>query len=536
MRKIRFMALISILLLLTVPLASGDSEDITAEIKDRYHIKFQVFFNLTADGKYDMDKDGMLDTQEAKNFLRSRLHMLFPEIMGSGGEEYMNYLYFHNFTVDHKPSWILLNTTSGDVKQAPPFSVNSTVNVIISFEVEFYFNGTSHHILELHKDWDGKLIFHLPAGWSYLASSLKDVNVKKNLVEGVFYHGFTLELRENKYFWMGMGVYASLAILFGVFVYISYRRRKVRRRIANLVVSSLARNLIALFITLTLIFYFLWVLGPSLEARVAGLAPISARLFLVKLYSLDKPWYVQFYRWWESVFTGKLLTSLNWDQKFTLAELKEGMLKSTYIFALSTFLSYFISTYLGTFSGKRRVVDPLALIFLVLYSIPTFIAALLFIQISQVSESFYSFLVTPFKGGLEYLRLIFPAFLLSFLTIAKPYLLTKNVAIREYTAPYVFTFKAVGVEKRKIRKIVRRTSLIPIITDSVLNFGWILTAQLFVEVIFKIKGMGYVLFVGTTKGNPFEVQLALVYLSFVMIGGSILADTLLFALDPRVRR
>ncbi len=531
----KVVALLILSILLSVPLAKGDSQDITLSLKDRYHMRVNLFFNTTVNASYDLNGDGVLDKKEALKFIREYLNETFPELFGSL-EGYMNYVYFKSLRVDHKPSWILLNTTEIKAEQQPPLQVNSPLSISLSFTVEFYFNGTSHHVIQLQKNWSGKLQMHLLPGWSYLSSNLKNVKLKDSSISGYFHNGFRLELREMKYYWMSIGVYTSLALIFAIFVYYSYKRRKVRKRMVNLIVSSLGRNLIALFITLSIIFYFLWVLGPSLEARVAGLAPVTSRLFLVKLYSLDKPWYVQFYRWWESIFTGKLLTSLNWDQKFSLEDLKEGMIKSTYIFALSTFLSYFLSTYLGTFSSKERKIEPLTILFLVLYSIPTFVAALLFLQFSTINPSFYIFLTTPFKTTLEYIRLMFPAFILSFLTIAKPYLLTRNVAVKEYRAPYVFTFRAVGLKKGKIRKMVRRTSLIPIITDSVLNFGWILTAQLFVEVIFKVKGMGYVLFVGTTKGNPFEVQLALVYLAFVMIGGSILADTLLFALDPRVRR
>ena len=536
MQKIELIALILIFILLAAPSINAENISIGATLKnDRYHLDMKIFMNFTATKNYDLDRSGYLNWNETKLLLMKKLPEMLPEIFGQQ-ESYMNYIYFKNLTVDSRSTWILLNTTKDSLLKSPPYPVNSTIPYFITFTVEFYFNGSYDHTIVLGKNWSGELSLKIPDGWSYISSSLKNVEVKNGEIRGLFHHGFFVKLKENKYYWMSIGVDSFIALIFGIFIYVSYKRRKVKKRITHIVFASLVRNIMALVITLTLIFYFLWVLGPSLEARVAGLAPISSRLFLVKLYNLDKPWYIQFYRWWESVFTGKLLTSLNWDRKFTIDELKIGMIKSTYIFALSTFLSYFVSTYLGTFSGKKRKIDVTALIFLILYSIPTFIAALLFLKLSALNTSFYLFLVTPFKNGLEYLRLLFPAFLLSMLTIAKPYLLTKNVAIKEYRAPYVFTFKAVGMEKRKIRKYVRRTSLIPIITDSVLNFGWILTAQVFVEVIFRIKGMGYLLFLGTMKGNPFEVQLSLVYLAFVMIGGSILADTTLFALDPRVRR
>ncbi len=532
MRWMKIVALLLILLLIVPGVVSARQLDMKAKLTDRYHMNLSILLNFTASPIFDLNHDGYLDQKE----MEVALFYMFPEISPTW-LSIKNYAYFKNFTVDSRPSYILKDSINVEYLSPIPLKVNSTFSTKLNFFVEFYFNGSAYHIIRFHRpQWSGKMMLEIPSNWSYVSSSLKDAQVVGHTIQGTYTNGFSIKLRENTYFWMDFAVYSSLALIFGLFIFISYRRRKRGVRLVNVLAGSFIRNIVALMITLSIIFYFLWVLGPALEARVVSFAPISLRLQLVKIYGLDKPWYVQFFRWWEFVFTGKLLTSLNWDSSFTYHQLVGAMIKSTYIFALATIFSYFVSTFLATYSGKKSKVDPAGLVFIGLYSIPTFVAGLLFLQFSTLNYDFYLFLITPMKNMLEYLRLVFPALILGILTVAKPYLLTKNVALREYRAPYVFMFRAVGFEKRKIRKVVRRTSLIPMITDSVLNFGWILTSQVFIEVIFKIKGMGYLLFTGTMKGNPFEVQISLVYLAMVMIAGSILADILIYFLDPRVRR
>ena len=532
MRWTKIVALLLILFLITPGIASAKQLNMRGKLMDRYHIDLSTLLNFTALPIFDINHDGYLENKEIGNALL----YAFPELSPTW-PSIKNYTYFKNFTVDSRPAYILKDTLVEKTLSPLPIKVNSTISIELGFTIEFYFNGSAYHIIHFHRpQWSGRIELQIPSNWSYMSSSLKDLRVKSHTIQGVYSNDFIIKLREDKYFWMDLAVYSSLALIFGLFVFMSYRRRKRGIRLVNILVGSFVRNIIALLLTLSLIFYFLWVLGPALEARVVSFAPVSLRLQLVHLYGLDKPWYVQFFKWWEFVFTGKLLTSLNWDSTFTYGQLVEAMIKSTYIFALATGFSYFVSTFMATYSGKKRKLDPAGLVFIGLYSIPTFVAGLMFLQLSAINYEFYVFLVSPINNMLEYLRLVFPALILGILTVAKPYLLTKNVALREYRAPYVFMFRAVGFEKRKIRKVVRRTSLIPMITDSVLNFGWILTAQVFIEVIFKIKGMGYLLFIGTMKGNPFEVQISLVYLAMVMIAGSILADVLIYFLDPRVRR
>ena len=145
-------------------------------------------------------------------------------------------------------------------------------------------------------------------------------------------------------------------------------------------------------------------------------------------------------------------------------------------------------------------------------------------------------LVAPQATLQEGLRIAVSSVILAVLTVARPYLISRSLAMREYREPYVRTLRAIGLEPKRVRRFVRRTTMIPSITDSALNFGWILTAQVFLEVIFKVEGMGYVLFRGTIDGNPFQIQIAIIYFALVMIAASIFSDIVIYFLDPRVRR
>jgi len=148
----------------------------------------------------------------------------------------------------------------------------------------------------------------------------------------------------------------------------------------------------------------------------------------------------------------------------------------------------------------------------------------------------YGTIISPQTTYGEILKILFSAAVLSILTVARPYLITRVQAMREFREPYVLTYRALGYSPGLIRRHVRRNTVIPTMTDSVLNFGWILTAQVFLELIMKIDGMGYILFSGTVHGNPFLIQIAIIYFAVVMIGASILTDILIYFADPRVRR
>ena len=103
-------------------------------------------------------------------------------------------------------------------------------------------------------------------------------------------------------------------------------------------------------------------------------------------------------------------------------------------------------------------------------------------------------------------------------------------------APFAFAARAHGIPSR--RRLFRH--LLPVAANPLvgllgLSLGTLLSASLFIEVVMGWPGLGPLL-VDSIMARDIAVVLGTILLSAVfLIGGSLLADLLLYRLDPRIR-
>ncbi len=525
----RFIVILALLLLLSTPLAQAHNVSVDAKIKDRYNgtIEIVEYVDETTKKKYDLDSSGNLSGIELSNLLKDNILKL--NLTPAGDYYYL----VGNLTLDGRHP--LANVHEIVVNYSKPMPVNGTSRVITSITFHFYLNGTSDHKFVLKLPYcQGYFKMRLPKNDTVLKSNLVDAHIRNNIISGKFKDSVIIEFRETKYFWMGIFADSLVVIGIAIFVLAAYKFRGGRSKGIKLLIRSTLRNMVSLFIVLTILFYILWVAGPPLSVRVGGISTIVMRFQIIQYYHLDRPWYDQYLNWWHLLLTGGITKGVEWGLKGL--SLQTALVISLSIFIFTALFSYLISIYLAVRKKGSRSLDLYAALFLALYSIPTFYATYQFLHLFENYPLIYTTLVAPRGGIEEFFQILFASSILTLLTLARPYLIARALAVKEYREPYVNTFRAVGFNPKKIRKFVRRSTEIPTITDSVLNFGWILTAQVFLEVIFKIKGMGYLLFKGTVNGNPFQLQISVIYFSLVMIAASIFSDIVIYYLDPRVRR
>ncbi len=521
--------MIFLVLLLLLPLSSAQNYSIKCSIIDRYNgvLSISQEFKEGVKKMYDIDHSGYLEKNELAKLLHEKaLKLNFTSIL--------NMFYtLENFTIDgRKP---LINAQSVHINLTVPMPVNGTSNYIISFTYTFYLNGSYDHIIEFKlPNQSGYFSLNLPKNTTVIYSNLSNITGKENHIEGYFNNSIIIKFREEYYYWMNIYATALVITLMGVFIVVARKLRTGPTKGVKLLIKSILRNLVALFIVLTILFYILWVVGPPPEVRIAGISSMLVRFEIIKYYHLDRPWYDQYLHWWYLLLTGGIAKGVNWGKQ--PIDLKNAIIVSLTIFILGSVMSYLLSLYLAIRKKSSRNFDIYAALFLAIYSIPTFYAALLIVHQFERWPMLYIMLVSPSDAIGWGLRILVASLALSILTTAKPYLIAKSLATREFTEPYVRTFHAVGLPFSKIKKFVRRTTMIPTITDATLNFGWFLTAQVFLEVIFLMQGVGYILFRGTIEGNPFQIQIAIIYFSLVMISASIFSDIAIYFLDPRVRR
>jgi peptide/nickel transport system permease protein len=112
----------------------------------------------------------------------------------------------------------------------------------------------------------------------------------------------------------------------------------------------------------------------------------------------------------------------------------------------------------------------------------------------------------------------------------------QRAAVREMSGePFVRTARAKGLNDRQIRRQVRLAARLPVITLAGLFFPSLLTGAVFVEKIYSWPGMGLTLLDAISKRDYALVSACIIIGSAMTALGSLLADVVRAAADPRLR-
>ncbi len=101
---------------------------------------------------------------------------------------------------------------------------------------------------------------------------------------------------------------------------------------------------------------------------------------------------------------------------------------------------------------------------------------------------------------------------------------------------YVRTARAKGLPERLvIMRHVFRNALIPIVTVSALQFGFLLAGAVVTESIFTLDGMGYYFIQKLGQADVYAIMGYLIVVSISIVTFNLIADILYGFLDPRIR-
>ena len=270
---------------------------------------------------------------------------------------------------------------------------------------------------------------------------------------------------------------------------------------------------------------------------------------LKKQYGFDKPLHVRYFLWLKNIAT------LNFGESFTYEEPVIDVIVSKFPVSLqfgiiSLILSYLVSIPLGILKAIRNgsFFDlSSSIILFVLYSIPSFMLAILLI-VFLAGGSFYE--IFP-VGGLysetyDELGLwekildrighfTLPLICYTIGSFTSLTVLMKNSLIEEIKKDYIRTARAKGVEEKVVyMKHALRNALIPIVT----GLGGFLTiffaGSLLLETIFQLDGIGLLSY-KSILSRDYNVIMGLVFIqSALFLLGNILSDFAYVLVDPRI--
>jgi peptide/nickel transport system permease protein len=103
-------------------------------------------------------------------------------------------------------------------------------------------------------------------------------------------------------------------------------------------------------------------------------------------------------------------------------------------------------------------------------------------------------------------------------------------------ADYIRTARAMGLRERTILfRFALRPAILPVISLTAVQLGFMLGGSVVVESVFALQGLGYLAWQSMTRADMPVIQAIVLMVSLIYVGLMLLADALNAALDPRIR-
>lgn len=269
---------------------------------------------------------------------------------------------------------------------------------------------------------------------------------------------------------------------------------------------------------------------------------------LEKLYGIDKPWYIGYWRWLGNVLQGDLGKSIPKNNKPVLELIAERAPPTLLLSVSSLVLTYLLSVPLGLWSvsasgtsGERL----LSTLLYALYSLPSFVAALylqllFYVQLDWLplygltSDDYESF--STFGKAADILaHAAMPIACFTYGSLAYYARFIRANLQEVVRQDYIRTARAKGLSDRVVLwKHAFRNTLIPLVTLLGLTLPSLLSGAVILEQIFVWPGMGRLFFESITQRDYDTLMGLTLMFSLLVLAGQLVADLLYAVVDPRV--
>lgn len=286
--------------------------------------------------------------------------------------------------------------------------------------------------------------------------------------------------------------------------------------------------------------------GDAITAMLgteAGLLTPAQRQALAEYFGIDQPIYIQYWRWLTGLlFEGNLGISSIYGRP-VLAVILERFPLTLELALLSMLIALAIGIPAGVFAAthNERASDLGVRLFAMIgQSTPNFVFALLIIYVLSVYFGYVPAMGTftpPFTDPLANLsQLIFPALTLGLAFAASVTRISRSAMLDVLSDDYVRTARSKGAPARSVVwRHALPNALIPVVTLSGVEFGYLLGGAVIVEEIFALPGIGRLVLDAINQRDYALVQGTVLFIAFNFLIVNLLVDLAYAALDPRIR-
>ncbi len=252
-----------------------------------------------------------------------------------------------------------------------------------------------------------------------------------------------------------------------------------------------------------------------------------------RVYGYDRPIIVQYGAWLGGVLTGDLGYSHYLGQDVSTVIFKRLPTTMT-LGACALMFALILSIPLGVVAAMRpnTMIDRFALSLAVVgQALPSFWFALILIFWFGIVWR-----LLPITGTDSWLNYVMPSVALGYYVTPGVMRLTRAGMMEVLSSDYIRTARAKGLRPMTVMfKHALRNAIIPVVSLSAVQFGFMLGGSIVIETIFAINGIGFLAWESIQRGDLAMMQAIVLVLACFYITLTFLADMLNAFLDPRIR-
>jgi peptide/nickel transport system permease protein len=263
---------------------------------------------------------------------------------------------------------------------------------------------------------------------------------------------------------------------------------------------------------------------------------------LREYYGIDQPLIGQYLSWMGSLLSGDL--GFSYSTATPVWELTKPALLVTMQLALfGTILGVLIGISIGMFSARKpgSLRDFLGQFFgLLALAVPGFVLSTTIVTV--MANKFRYFpngyeYMTPFEDlSMNLQQMLFPSLVLGIAVAAPVMRTTRSALLETVDKDFIRTAYGKGVRPKIVRlRHILRNSLIPIVTMTGIQFGYLLGGAVIVEKIFAMPGMGRQILDAINKREYATLQSSIMVFAILFVTINLVTDWVYRKVDPRIK-
>ncbi len=288
-------------------------------------------------------------------------------------------------------------------------------------------------------------------------------------------------------------------------------------------------------VTVSVITFSLLHLSGDPAAAMAGENATQEDIEYVREhYGFDRPLIVQYLEWATSVLQGDLGESIYLKEMPVVEIIKVRAPVTMTLGACALSFALLLAIPLGVLAAiyPNTIIDRIALTIAVLgQAMPSFWFGLILMYTFSLGLGWL-----PSAGSATWKHYIMPSIALGYYAAPAIMRLTRAGMIEVMSSDYIRTARAKGLRPGiVIFKHALRNAIIPVVSLSAVQLGFMLGGSIVIESIFTLNGLGWLAWQSIQRSDLFVLQAIVLTVALFYIVLTFLADLLNAFLDPRIR-